>query len=98
MYFSYQPPEWKVFNPTRRSWMYLLTMNPNECFIFFNKESLAVGTELLIFGKDVLEQVIYRYILLNNTCSSNMQMNEPRFLFSSTSYGETTILASGYDP
>ncbi|KAJ8569923.1 hypothetical protein K7X08_006500 [Anisodus acutangulus] len=97
VYFSCQLLEWEAFDPTRCRWMHLPTMNPNECFVFSDKESLAVGTELLVFGKEVLAHVIYRYSLLTNTWSSGMRMNAPRCLFGSASLGEIAILAGGCD-
>ncbi|CAK9172183.1 unnamed protein product [Ilex paraguariensis] len=62
-----------------------------------DKESLAVGTELLVFGKEMMSQVIYSYSLLTNTWSSGMSMNAPRCLFGSASLGEIAILAGGCD-
>lgn len=97
VYFSCQLLEWEVFDPTRLRWMHLPTMNPNECFVFSDKESLAVGTELLVFGKEVFSNVIYRYSLLTNSWSTGMQMNAPRCLFGSASRGEIAILAGGCD-
>ncbi|KAG9147623.1 hypothetical protein Leryth_015705 [Lithospermum erythrorhizon] len=97
VYFSCQLLEWEAFDPSRRRWMHLPTMNPNECFLFSDKESLAVGTELLVFGKEVMSSVIYRYSLLTNSWSSGMRMNEPRCLFGSASLGEIAILAGGCD-
>ncbi|KAK4368599.1 hypothetical protein RND71_012391 [Anisodus tanguticus] len=72
-------------------------MNPGECFVFSYKESLAVGTELLMFGKEILSPIIYHYSLLTNTWSSGMLMNAPRCLFGSASLGEIAILAGGCD-
>ncbi|GAA0183361.1 oxidase [Lithospermum erythrorhizon] len=97
VYFSCQLLEWEAFDPIRRRWMHLPTMIPNECFLFSDKESLAVGTELLVFGREVLSHVIYRYSLLTNTWSSGMSMNAPRCLFGSASLGEIAILAGGCD-
>uniref|UniRef100_A0A3Q7GA61 F-box domain-containing protein n=2 Tax=Solanum lycopersicum TaxID=4081 RepID=A0A3Q7GA61_SOLLC len=97
VYFSCQLLEWDAFDPNRRRWMKLPTMNPNECFVFSDKESLAVGTELLVFGKEVLSHVIYRYSLLTNTWTTGMQMNAPRCLFGSASLGAIAILAGGCD-
>ncbi|KAK4358126.1 hypothetical protein RND71_023736 [Anisodus tanguticus] len=97
VYFSCQLLEWEAFDPARRRWMHLPTMNPNECFVYSDKESLAVGTELLVFKKEVLAHVIYRYSLLTNTWSSGMRMNAPRCLFGSASLGEIAILAGGCD-
>lgn len=97
VYFSRQLLEWEAFDPNRRRWMHLPTMHSNECFVFADKESLAVGTELLVFGKDSLCHVIYRYSLLTNTWTTGMSMNESRCLFGSASLGEIAILAGGCD-
>ncbi|XP_073152358.1 F-box/kelch-repeat protein SKIP11-like [Henckelia pumila] len=97
VYFSCQLLEWEAFDPSRRHWMHLPRMNPNDCFLFSDKESLAVGTELLVFGKDLMSHVIYRYSLLTNTWTTGMRMNAPRCLFGSASLGEIAILAGGCD-
>ncbi|CAH9115184.1 unnamed protein product [Cuscuta europaea] len=97
VYFSCNMLEWEAFDPIRRHWMRLPKMNSNECFVFSDKESLAVGTELLVFGKEILTQVIYRYSLFTNSWSSGMTMNEPRCLFGSACRGEIAILAGGCD-
>ncbi|XP_022877425.1 F-box/kelch-repeat protein At1g74510-like [Olea europaea var. sylvestris] len=87
VYFSCQPFEWEAFDPSRRRWMRLPRMDHNHCFVFSDKESLAVGTELLVFGKDLMSHTIYRYSLLTNSWSSGMSMNSPRCLFGSASLG-----------
>ncbi|CAM8885954.1 unnamed protein product [Rhodiola kirilowii] len=97
VYFSCHLLEWEAFDPIRNRWMHLPRMPVNECFIFSDKESLAVGTELLVFGKEVMSLVIYRYSLLTNSWSSGMSMNTPRCLFGSASLGEIAILAGGCD-
>ncbi|XP_075506905.1 F-box/kelch-repeat protein SKIP11-like [Primulina tabacum] len=97
VYFSCQLLEWEAFDPSRRHWMHLPRMNPNDCFLFSDKESLAVGTELLVFGKDLMSHVIYSYSLLTNTWTTGMRMNTPRCLFGSASLGEIAILAGGCD-
>lgn len=90
--------EWEAFDPIRHRWMHLPKMTSNECFMCSDKESLAVGTELLVFGKEISSHVIYRYSILTNTWSSGMKMNTPRCLFGSASLGEIAILAGGCDP
>lgn len=97
IYFSCQLLEWEAFDPIRHRWMRLPTMAFNECFMCSDKESLAVGTELLVFGKEVMSHVIYRYSILTNSWSSGMSMNAPRCLFGSASLGEIAILAGGCD-
>ncbi|KAM3304165.1 F-box/kelch-repeat protein SKIP11 [Capsicum chacoense] len=97
VYISCQPLEWEAFDPARLRWMRLPRMTPNDFFVFSDKESLGVGTELLVCGKDVLAHVIYRYSLLTNTWSTGMQMNAPRCLFGKASLGEIAIFAGGCD-
>ena len=97
IYFSCHLLEWEAFDPIRHRWMHLPRMTSNECFMCSDKESLAVGTELLVFGKEVTSHVIYRYSLLTNSWSSGMRMNAPRCLFGSASLGEIAILAGGCD-
>ncbi|KAL8035590.1 hypothetical protein ABFX02_12G107100 [Erythranthe guttata] len=97
VYFACQLLEWEAFDPARRRWMHVPRMNPNDCFIFADKESLAVGTELLVFGRDLMSHVIYRYSLLTNKWTTGMTMNRPRCLFGSASLGQLAILAGGCD-
>ncbi|GMI99903.1 hypothetical protein like AT2G02870 [Hibiscus trionum] len=97
VYFSCQLLQWEAFDPIRHRWMHLPRMPHNECFIFSDKESLAVGTELLVFGKEVTSQVIYRYSILTNSWTSGTSMNAPRCLFGSASLGERAVLAGGCD-
>lgn len=97
VYFSCRLLEWVAFDPASRLWMHLPRMNSNECFMCSDKESLAVGTELLVFGKDLMSHVIYKYSILTNSWSSGMSMNAPRCLFGSASLGEIAIIAGGCD-
>ncbi|PON70372.1 Kelch repeat type [Parasponia andersonii] len=97
VYFSCQLLEWEAFDPVRGRWMHLPRMASNECFMCSDKESLAVGTELLVFGKEMNSHVIHRYSLLTNSWSSGTRMNAPRCLFGSASLGEIAILAGGCD-
>ncbi|KAG6405636.1 hypothetical protein SASPL_133228 [Salvia splendens] len=52
VYLSCQLLEWEAFDPCRRRWMRLPRMDPDDCFVFADTESLAVGTEL-VFGRDL---------------------------------------------
>ncbi|PIA27890.1 hypothetical protein AQUCO_07400017v1 [Aquilegia coerulea] len=97
VYFSCDVTEWEAFDPIRRRWMHLPRMPSNECFRCSDKESVAVGTELLVFGKEIISHVIWKYSILTNSWSSGMEMNAPRCLFGSASLGEIAILAGGCD-
>ncbi|KAH7529127.1 hypothetical protein FEM48_Zijuj05G0151300 [Ziziphus jujuba var. spinosa] len=89
--------EWEAFDPNQRRWTHLPRINSRECLMYYQKEALAVGTELLVFGKEITSHVIYGYSILSNTWSSGMNMNMPRSLFGSASLGEIAILAGGFD-
>ncbi|KAJ7953786.1 F-box/kelch-repeat protein [Quillaja saponaria] len=97
VYFSCALLEWEAYDPIRQRWINLPRMASNECFMCSDKESLAVGTELLVFGREMTSHVIFRYSLLTNSWSSGMRMNAPRCLFGSASLGEMAILAGGCD-
>ncbi|KAL4279281.1 hypothetical protein GQ457_03G027070 [Hibiscus cannabinus] len=97
VYFSCDLLRWEAFDPIRCKWMHLPKMPPNDCFTYSDKESLAVGTELLVFGKEVTSQVIYRYSILTNSWTFGTSMNSPRCLFGSASLGEIAILVGGCD-
>ncbi|KAF8117002.1 hypothetical protein N665_0012s0019 [Sinapis alba] len=98
VYFSCQPLEWVAFDPVERRWMQLPTMPSSVTFMGADKESLAVGTDLLVLGQAGFSSyVIYRYSLLTNSWSSGMNMNSPRCLFGSASLGEIAIFAGGID-
>ncbi|KFK43676.1 hypothetical protein AALP_AA1G158500 [Arabis alpina] len=99
VYFSCQLLEWVAFNPVERRWMHLPRMPSSVTFMCADKESLAVGTDLLVLGRDDgFTHVIYRYSLLTNSWSSGLRMNHPRCLFGSASLGEIAIFAGGCDP
>ncbi|KAJ0255796.1 F-box/kelch-repeat protein [Hirschfeldia incana] len=98
IYFSCRLLEWEAYDPNGDRWLRVPKMTFNECFMCSDKESLAVGTELLVFGKEIMSHVIYRYSILTNTWTSGMQMNTPRCLFGSASLGEVAVIAGGCDP
>lgn len=96
VYFSCSVLEWVAYDPYRGRWINLPRMPHNECFMCSDKESLAVGTDLLVFGKEVISHVVLRYSILNNTWTPGVGMNSPRCLFGSASLGEKAIIAGGH--
>ncbi|KAF5730145.1 Galactose oxidase/kelch repeat superfamily protein [Tripterygium wilfordii] len=98
IYFSCILLKWEAFDPIRCRWMNLPTITSADvCFMCTSKQLLAVGTELLVFGKEINSPVIFKYSILTNTWSSGMNMRTPRFSFASASLGEIAILAGGCD-
>nr|XP_043617592.1 F-box/kelch-repeat protein At1g74510-like [Erigeron canadensis]XP_043617593.1 F-box/kelch-repeat protein At1g74510-like [Erigeron canadensis] len=98
VYFSCNLFEWEAFDPIRCNWMRLPTMDCNECFMCSDKESLAVGTELLVFGKEIETHVVYKYSIVTNSWSPGSKTNTPRCLFGSASLGKIAIVAGGCGP
>ncbi|KAL2321971.1 hypothetical protein Fmac_026350 [Flemingia macrophylla] len=97
LYFSCDVQRWEAFDPNRRRWFDLPSIAFDQCFTCSDKESLAVGTELLVFGRGPWTQVIYSYSHLTNTWSDGTLMNIPRYLFGSASLGGIAIVAGGCD-
>ncbi|XP_027192994.1 F-box/kelch-repeat protein SKIP11-like [Cicer arietinum] len=97
VYFSCDPFEWEAFDPNRGRWMHLPRMNSSELFMLSDKESLAVGTNLLVFGREIMTSAIYKYSILTNEWTKGIEMNTSRCLFGSASIGEIAILAGGCD-
>ncbi|XP_072955340.1 F-box/kelch-repeat protein At5g60570-like [Typha angustifolia] len=88
---------WEAFDPFRQRWMRLPRMPCDECFSYADKESLAVGTQLLVFGREITGFAIWMYSLVRRDWSRCPMMNLPRCLFGSGSYGEIAIVAGGSD-
>ena len=88
---------WEAFDPSRKRWMRLPRMPCDECFSCADKESLAVGTQLLVFGREYTGLAIWMYNLLTRSWSPCTPMNLPRCLFASGSSGEIAIVAGGCD-
>jgi hypothetical protein len=95
IYCSCNVLEWDGFDPCRQRWFSITSMPAIECFTLADKESLAVGTNILVFGRRVEAHVVLRYSLLTNSWTTGEMMNTPRCLFGSASFGEKAIVAGG---
>ncbi|KAM0000222.1 putative kelch-type beta propeller [Helianthus debilis subsp. tardiflorus] len=96
VYFSCHMLKWEAFDPVGKKWMHLPMINSGDtCFAFSDKESMGVGTDLLVLGKHVSGQAVYKYSLLSNSWSEGPTMNKPRCLFGSASLGTIAIFAGG---
>ncbi|URE34177.1 Kelch motif [Musa troglodytarum] len=95
VYFSCSVLEWEAYDPYRACWITVPKMPPTESFMCSDKESLAVGTDLLVFGRELNSYIVLRYSILTNSWSPGVVMNSPRCLFGSASLGEKAIVAGG---
>lgn len=97
VYFSCNVLEWVAYDPYHSRWISLPKMPSDECFMCSDKESLAVGTELLVFGKVATSHIVLRYSILTNSWSTHISLKSPRCLFGSASLNEKAIIAGGTD-
>nr|BAJ99047.1 predicted protein [Hordeum vulgare subsp. vulgare]BAK01164.1 predicted protein [Hordeum vulgare subsp. vulgare] len=91
------PPEWDAYDPSTGRWIHVPKMPPAGSYGW---ESLAVGTELLVFGGPLNGSVALRYSILTNSWTGLPDadaMNTPRFWFGSASVGEKAYVAGGAD-
>jgi hypothetical protein len=94
VFFSCNVLEWDAYDPYRDRWISVPKMPLDECFMCSDKESLAVGTELLLFG---MAHLVFRYSILTNSWTRAEVMSSPRCLFGSASVGEKAFVAGGTD-
>ncbi|CAI9275856.1 unnamed protein product [Lactuca saligna] len=95
VYFSCHFAKWEAFDPSTKKWMNLPIIESDHCFQYYDKESVVVGTQLLLLGKDVMGHATYTYNLLTNSWTLGKKMIEPRCLFGSASLNHIAIFAGG---
>ncbi|XP_057973390.1 F-box/kelch-repeat protein At5g60570-like, partial [Malania oleifera] len=94
VYLVCDPRGWEAFDPMRKRRMRLPC---DECFNHADKESLAIGSELLVFGWEFLDFAIWKYSLIHRSWVKCDEMNFPRCLFASGSFGSIAIVAGRSD-
>ncbi|KAM7496721.1 hypothetical protein LguiA_021135 [Lonicera macranthoides] len=97
VYMVCDPRGWEAFDPIRNKWIKLPKIPCDECFNYADKESLAVGSELLVFGRELFEFAIWKYSLIRHNWVKCEGMNRPRCLFGSGTLGSIAIVAGGSD-
>lgn len=97
VYMVCDPRGWEAFDPFRKKWMRLPKIPCDDCFNCADKESLAVGSELLVFGRELFDFAIWKYSLACRDWAKCEGMNHPRCLFASGSLGSIAIVAGGSD-
>nr|UBY06950.1 NBS-LRR disease resistance protein [Dasypyrum villosum] len=86
------PCEWDAYDPSTGRWFKVPNMPSVESSYW---ESLAVATELLVFGG---ARVALRYSILTNSWTGLADaMNTPRYSFGSATVGEKAYVAGGRD-
>ena len=99
IFLSCKPGQWIYYDPHEQSWLQLqpLPYNEHHTFIGSHKDSLAVGTELLVIGRHMDSLISFSYSTVTGTWSYAPQMITPRCLFASDGSPELAFVAGGCD-
>ncbi|KAF9592995.1 hypothetical protein IFM89_019722 [Coptis chinensis] len=97
VYLVFDLKGWEAFDPTVKRWMKLPKIPCDDCFNHADKESLAVGNELLVFGRELYDLAIWKYNLAHQNWVKCQGLNRPRCLFGSSSFGSVAVVAGGVD-
>ncbi|KAF4356431.1 hypothetical protein F8388_013296, partial [Cannabis sativa] len=97
VYLVCDPRGWEAFDLSKKKWITLPRIPCDECFNHADKESLSVGSQLLVFGREMLDFAIWKYSLIRRSWVKCQGMNRPRCLFGSGSLGSIAIVAGGSD-
>ncbi|KAG5117078.1 hypothetical protein JHK84_043191 [Glycine max] len=95
VYLVCDPRGWEVFDPKRNRWITLPKIPCDECFNLPEKESLVVGSEILVLDRELIDFSIWKYNLISCNWVKCKEMNSPRCLFGSGSLGSIAIVAGG---
>ncbi|KAI3509482.1 hypothetical protein L1887_24785 [Cichorium endivia] len=89
---------WEVFDPVRNKWMRLPEITTDrDIFNYSRKNYLAVGSELLVFGRQRFRFANWKYSLVQQNWSKCDGMHHPRCFFGSGTLGSIAIVAGGSD-
>ncbi|KAJ8648873.1 hypothetical protein MRB53_001896 [Persea americana] len=86
---------WCSLNPRLGICTRLPELPSDACFAFGDKESLCIGSQLLVSGKEIQGLVIWRYELAANKWFKGPSMINPRCLFASANCGAVACIAGG---
>ncbi|MQL76218.1 hypothetical protein Taro_008600, partial [Colocasia esculenta] len=91
-------PHWWSYDPRSGARRNLPILPSDVCFSSFDKETLCIGTHLLVSGKETGGSVIWRYELPLDRWFKGPPMISPRSLFASANCGKVACVAGGIGP
>ncbi|VVA26783.1 PREDICTED: F-box/kelch-repeat [Prunus dulcis] len=91
----YGEDTWWEFDRQFRSCRKLPILPSDTCFTTGDRESLCVGTHLIVSGKEMEGVVVWRYDMEANQWSKGPCMINPRCMFASASCGSYGYVAGG---
>ncbi|KAL0845271.1 hypothetical protein Bca101_018517 [Brassica carinata] len=87
---------WEMFDKDFKTFRRLPKVPSSDyCFFFSDKETISVGTQLIVIGSEIEGIVVFRYELENHKWFRGPSMITPRVMYGSASHGNTAFFAGG---
>ncbi|KAJ4876134.1 Galactose oxidase/kelch repeat superfamily protein [Raphanus sativus] len=87
---------WEMFDKDFKTFRRLPKVPSSDyCFFHSDKETISVGTQLIVIGKEIEGIVVFRYELENHKWFKGPSMITPRVMYVSASHGKTAFFAGG---
>jgi len=87
---------WEMFDKDFKNFQKLPKVPSSDyCFFHSDKETISVGTQLIVIGREIEGIVVFRYELENHKWFKGPSMITPRVMYGSASHGKTAFFAGG---
>ncbi|KAJ4876138.1 Galactose oxidase/kelch repeat superfamily protein [Raphanus sativus] len=87
---------WEMFDKEFKTFRRLPKVPSSDyCFFRSDKETISVGIQLIVIGKEIEVIVVFCYELENHKWFKGPSMITPRVMYGSASHGKTTFFAGG---
>ncbi|CAG7906640.1 unnamed protein product, partial [Brassica rapa] len=87
---------WEMFDKDFKTFWRLPKVHSSDyCFFHTDKETICVGTHLIVIGRAIEGIVVFRYELENHKWFKGPSMITPRVMYGSASHGKTAFFAGG---
>ncbi|CAN7136385.1 unnamed protein product, partial [Brassica rapa subsp. narinosa] len=87
---------WEMFGKDFKTFRRLPKVPSSDyCFFHSGKETICVGTHLIVIGREIEGIVVFRYELENHKWFKGPSMITPRVMYGSARHGKTAFFAGG---
>ncbi|CAN7016944.1 unnamed protein product [Brassica oleracea var. botrytis] len=87
---------WEMFDKDFKNFQKLPKVPSSDyCFFHSDKETISVGTQLIVIGREIEGIVVFRYELENHKWFKGPSMITPRVMYGSASHGKIAFIAGG---
>ncbi|CAN7099768.1 unnamed protein product [Brassica rapa subsp. narinosa] len=88
---------WEMFDKDFKTFQRLPKVPSSDyCFFHSDKETICLGTQLIVIGREIEGIVVFRYELENHKWFKGPSMITPRVMYGSASHGKTAFFAGGF--